>query len=307
MVFFCPDFLFSERRVKMGTAKMMVLVLCLGLGILGSALADPVLLTELNDGANPAYQMCLWGDGSTVFFDRYVPELGHFGIFQANWTFPHGTLSNVRLLTELNSGGDFSCPRISADGLRLYYMDTMNGQYYIRMAQRAAVGDTWLPGQIFSTIHLSGWQDAHQTLTGDELTMYWNRYKTGSGAYILKATRSNINEPFSNPVRVNELNTNSWIGGAYILPDDKTIYYNSNDLYRATRSSLSQPFGNITPLDVNTPNYPEWSPYVTLDQQYLYFYSNRGSQGNGIWLIPEPASMALFFLGGSLLMRRRRI
>ena len=114
----------------------------------------------------------------------------------------------------------------------------------------------------------------------------------GEGGWdIWKATRDSINDSFSDPVNINELNSNYHENNPFLSSDGLTIYFGRgeiNDIYRifaASRTSKDGPFG--VPVE-----FPELSagnhanmPSLTPDELTIYFASNRegGLGNNDIW------------------------
>lgn len=118
--------------------------------------------------------------------------------------------------------------------------------------------------------------DAHASLTGNELTVYFatNRFNYSTPMRIYKATRSTREAAFGSPTPIAELiNTDDMEGenNPTISPDGNTIFF---DVYRAsgglllmsTRSDPSSAFP--TPQILSNQNLVE--PTITADAQTLY-------------------------------------
>ena len=275
----------------------VVLALLLGSVPVRAEWSEPVFLDELGAATSP----CLSSDGLTIYFRRTIS--GNKRLLEAYRDTVDGVFTSERVLTEL-SGDKLYNPWISQDGLRLYYSRDDGWPKYLRivMAERESIDDLWSEAMVFSSIHINDTRDKEPTLTEDELTMFYMSDRSGVWA-IWKATRSSIDEQFSNPKLVSELSIQGIPGTPNILPDGLTMYFqiippgqDNPDLYKATRPSTDEPFGNIERLGVSTETFIEGDPFVTADEQGLYFYSDRGDDGVGIWFsswIHDPYQIAI--------------
>jgi len=244
-----------------------------------------------------AHQPFLSADGLTMYFVFFVPEFGYNGILEAYRDTPDGVFTSKRVLTELDQGYRFESPWVTRDQLRLYYSESnASGNWEIKMAERASVDDLWVSKKAFTELTLANHISLMQSLTGDELTIFWqkrNKNKSLGDWKIWSASRSSIHEPFSDIKHVSELD-GRWLVTPHVLPDGLTIYwasgrgtYATEDLYRATRLSRSLPFGNIERLNVvNSLTIHDKFPYVNADEDVLYFQSKRGNalEERGVWV-----------------------
>ncbi len=292
------------------------ILLYLGLSVPAFAViwSQPALLEELNDPVLGHNAVCpnLSSDGLTMYFARRGTN-GIMRLWEAYRDTPTGSFTSERPISELYEGRAMYAPWVSSDGLRLYYSqyETLWNSTLIHMAQRSSLQDPWQDVIMFTGIHNDGIYDHSPSLTPDELTLYYAHGSTT--AYRLWiAVRSSVNDQFSNPIAISELNAGSSnTSYPFIMPDGLTIYFNSlrdgnpsHDLYVATRSSLSDPFGNIERLNISTDTGKEITPslFVTLDASILYF-----STDEGIWMstaVPEPMT-CLLFLAGAVLLRKK--
>ena len=162
----------------------------------------------------------------------------------------------------------------------------------MKMAQRAAIGDTWTPTKTFDELNEGGWGASSCALTADELTIIFHSNRPGSTGTVnlWMATRPSTDDPFGDLIPLDEINSSYSDNCAYIMPDGLTLYFNSDrggvnhDIYKATRASTGEPFGNVELVPVSTDTYREQQPYVTADEETIYFLSDRGVEGHGIWV-----------------------
>jgi Tol biopolymer transport system component len=278
---------------------------------------DPVLLPELNGDAwsqptlhkelngpedDPAKRPCLSTDGLRIYFQRYIPALGHNCIVEAARLTPTGPFNLARILTELAAtGGRVETPWISGDQLRLYYSEKVDDVWRMKMAQRSAIGDSWTPTKTFDElIHPNGDSGMVGSLTSDELTIFFQSKRPGSVTVdysnLWMATRLSTDDLFTELRPLDEINSTVHDHSPYIMSDGLTLYFTSNrtpleGIYKATRTSTGEFFGNVERLSVSAEIYKEFHPHVTPDQKTIYFYSDHGVEGNGIWiskLEPDP-------------------
>lgn len=295
-------------------SSLCIAVFCLYLTAPAFAViwSDPVLLPELNDsvgGYNAGFPH-LSADGLTMYFTRKTSD-GISRMWEAYRDAPDGPFTSERQISELYDGRAEYTGWVSSDGLRLYYTksESYHDRTILRMAQRDNVGDPWQEVISFTDIHTYQVYDAFCSLTADELTIYYSRGNPPASYDIYTATRSSIDEQFSDPVPVTELNGMTYTYTPFIMPDNLSIFYaagyseSSANLYMATRNSAGEPFGDIEFLNINT-SVAEGGPfpYVAPDLSALYFHTPEG-----IWMstaIPEPMTALLLALGGFYLRRK---
>ncbi len=253
--------------------------------------SEPQLLAELNDGANVANLPCLSSDGLSIYFARFIPSLGCSCIVEATRLVPEGLFGSERVLSELMTTGDHvRGPWISEDGFRLYYKEAQqSGPELFRMARRDSLADPWIPAlRTFPELNVEETGIAELALTRDELVIFYQKVPPVGFSDIYMATRSSIEEPFSDVANVAEINTLQYEQGPYVTPDGFTIYFNSDgaepgqhDLYKATRISTIEPFSKVQKVSASTPN-KDSVPWIDSTETILYFYSEWGDK-KGIW------------------------
>ena len=276
--------------------------------------SEPVLIPELNDPAinQQAYAPHLSADGLTMYFNRNIAS--SFRLWEAYRDTPDGPFVAERQITELYKGEKLYYPWVSADGLRMYYgrYEPSRGSYVLRVAKRDSADDIWQDVMGFYSIHQSGIANHGASLTADELTIFYHRGGYTPDRAIWTATRSSIDDQFSNPRPVTELNITSKCALSCISPDGLTIYYSVwengvADIYMATRPSTDDPFSNIHPVkNINTAEYIEMAPYLTPDQQTMYFTR----KGYGIfvsnWTL-SPSEKAVLKISNAIAAKQKLI
>ncbi len=275
--------------------------------------SDPVLLPELNNRqtGEVAYQPCISRDGSTMYFGR---NDGSRRLYTAAWDSQAGTFTDVTELSGLYSGYNLYSPWVSNDELRLYYGRYVSGDgIKIFQTERTSTSESWTSYTMqFLNIHQDGYVDAYPSLSNDELTMYYASARNGANAddtRIWMSKRSSVDDQFSNPVELTELDNGHVLKGVCILNDGLVIYYAEKtneqyDLYRASRNSLSDPFANIEAVSVNTPLGLEITATLTPDETKMFFATEQGIMYS--YQIPEPATLFLLSAGGWALLRKKK-
>ena len=189
----------------MSTKRNMLLLLAVmvlaGSGAVFAGWTEPSFHSELNDpgGYWSACAPALSGDELTIYFHQHDPGYDINVLMEGKRDIPEGPFTSKRILTELYNGNTQLGPWVSNDQLRLYYYGWIGIECLIQMVERSSTDDTWTYVRAFDEIHTDGIQDTSPSLTADELTMFYGRIN--GGKYIWKATRSSIEEPFSEIVK----------------------------------------------------------------------------------------------------------
>jgi hypothetical protein len=146
----------------------------------------------------------------------------------------------------------------------------------------------------FEELHQDGADGGRPALTADELIIVFHTTRGPvKGIFNLwTASRTSLDEPFSNIRSFDEINSGSGDYRPCVSPDGLTLYFDSTrddgppsfEIYKATRSSINQPFCNIQRYaPIRNDTYDQKAPYVTPDEKAIYCYSERGSE-KGIWV-----------------------
>ncbi len=249
---------------------------------------EPVHVAELDDAqGNKAASPCLSSDGLSMYYDIFDSGGGALQrIMEAQRAVPYGPFTSKRMLSELSAAGNhLSGPWVSADGLRLYYMEfESSGAYRIKMAERPSTGDSWVPVRTFDELAASDDGGKQPSLTADELTIFFhsvNRSGGTGGGDLWTATRTSIEEPFGNIRPLYELNTSEGESGPHIMPDGLTLYFTDIvGLNKATRTARNETFGNVQPMEFNNNLWAKYGCYVVPDEKTLYYQS----YDNGIYI-----------------------
>jgi hypothetical protein len=151
------------------------------------------------------------------------------------------------------------------------------------MAERSDITQEWIPVRTFSEL---GDYNLIPTLTADELMILWRSVNGGIYKNWI-ATRSSIQEPFSNLIDGDLLNTGT--KKACLSSDGLSIYSGDYDeIAKASRMSRNEPFGNPVPIVTKDGNTIRGSfIHITIDGKTLSFWRAEGHfpvEENGIWI-----------------------
>jgi Tol biopolymer transport system component len=201
-------------------------------------------------------------------------------------------------VTALASGYQEENPRISADGLRMWFFtDRDRSLGTIWEVTRNATTDDW--GPLVAVPGLSVGSGSSNVSAGMDASATYavvSGRPTGAPGYDLyEFTRSSTDEAFGEPTPITEVNSASDDFDPYLTPNGLAVAFASNrlgnfDLFLARRTSRDVPFEAPVRLDLNSSAYEESSPNFTPDLAYLMYASDQtgSSEIYEAILFPEP-------------------
>jgi Tol biopolymer transport system component len=183
----------------------------------------------------------------------------------------------------LGTGYQEENPRLSADGLRLWFFsDRDRAVTTIWEVTRAAATDEW--GPIVPVLGLTTGENSSNVSAGTNAEATYavlSSHPSGASGYDLYAfARASTDDAFGEPMPLTELNSASDDFDPYVSPNGLAIAFSSNrrgsfDIFLARRLSIDVPFEAPVPLELNDPVYEEASPNLSPDLGYLMYSSNR--------------------------------
>lgn len=205
-------------------------------------------------------------DGSTPDGDADISELGPFG--------------TPMPVDELASAFADEEPTFTADRLEMYFASNRFGTKQIWRSTRGSATAAWETPGIVGELSTGG--GITPAVSPDGLTLYFASTGAGGGTGfdIFVTTRASRSEPWSAPVRVDELSSSAYDGNPGPSADGLTMLITSTrdgseDLYISTRASVSEPWGVPVPLEgVNTAS-SEGSGRLVRGELELWFHSDR--------------------------------
>ncbi|MFC1604447.1 LamG-like jellyroll fold domain-containing protein [Planctomycetota bacterium] len=217
----------------------------------------------------------------------------------ANADFTFGTPTNLG--PTVNSPLSDGLPRITADGLELYFNSNRsggNGNYDVWVLIRETADSDWgEPMNLGPTINSSA-EDGAPSISADGLTLFFESSRSGgygnNDLYV--TTRQTTDDPFGPPVNLGPtVNSSSLDSGPCISIDGLSLFFMSNrpggsggdNVWLTTRETINGEWSapvNLGP-NVNGSGLAGF-PYISDDGLLLFFASIRagGYGAVDIWL-----------------------
>jgi len=211
----------------------------------------------------------------------------------ANADFSFGTPSNLG--PTVNSSRSDGLPRITADGLELYFNSNRSGgygNYDVWVLTRETADSDWgEPMNLGSTINSSA-EDGCPSISADGLTLFFESSRPGgygnNDLYV--TTRQTTDDTFGPPVNLGStVNSSSLDSGPCISIDGLSLFFMSNrsggsggdNIWVTTRETINDSWGTPVNLGPNVNGSGQAGfPYISDDGLLLFFASIRaGSYG----------------------------
>jgi Tol biopolymer transport system component len=192
-------------------------------------------------------------DGLTLYFDSGRP--GGYGSGDI-WMTTRATKNDpwgppVNMGPKINTSAEDACPRISTDGLELYFESGRSGGYGLAdiwVARRATQNDPWGEPVNLGPVVNSSNQEIFLSLSPDGLLLlfsdqYSSPFRPGGygSCDMWMSRRATISEPWQAPVNLGPKVNGPFVDGApRISPDGCTLYFCSE-----RPGGLGGPWGDI--------------------------------------------------------------
>jgi Tol biopolymer transport system component len=221
--------------------------------------------------------------GCIVLTNAYVAK--------ADYTF--GTITNLG--PPVNTSFNEGIPRISSDGLSLYFTSDRPGGFGERdlwVAKRTSTEDQWEPATNLGPTVNSSDHDWAPSISTDGLTLYFCSWKRpgGHGKFdIWQTVRPTVNDEWGTPENLGSLvNTPDEERMPWISADGLEIYFarigNSDtaNLYVSKRATITDTWSEPVNLSVLNTASSESEPSLSADGLTMFFTSTRpGGFGEG--------------------------
>jgi len=220
----------------------------------------------------------------------------------------------MKLAPPVNTDGPEDSPRISADGLELYFTDGWNpslasgctrrpggyGGSDIWVSTRPTRDDPWgEPQNLGPEINLSdGGGELLPVISPDGLSLYFTSYRdNGYGLHDIYVTqRPSKNDPWGPPDILEPLfNTNKSERCSFISPDNLSLYFTRSsysvanyDIYVSRRLSVTDPWDSPVPLGLVNTSKSEYNLMFAPGSSTLYLNLSDYYSGDA------PASLTTF-------------
>ena len=208
---------------------------------------------------------------------------------------PFGRFVDLKPIPGLDSpGSDTGGIFVSQDGLTAYFGRVTGNPVLgpeasdLFVSTRESVNDAFgAPVILDSSINLAGALNESPHVTADGLRLYWSSPTVVSEPITLTniymAERNTTAEPFTNRVRIAELDTDDdWEYSPSLSADELTVVFDKGafdkefnitrrDLFMASRASISDPFDPPQPIDALNTSAAEAHPSLSSDGLTLFF------------------------------------
>ena len=192
-------------------------------------------------------------DGLSLFFESRRPG----GVSGGDiWVAKRATRNDawgmpVNLGTPVNTSGSDSAPRLSTDGLELYYGSSQSGGYGahdIWVCRRTTTDDPWEPPVNLGAMVNSSADEFFPFVSTDGVMLFFSgnrgqplRPGGFGGADMWVTTRASVSEPWGTPVNLGPIvNSPSYDCGPVISPDGSMLYFCSE-----RPGGFGGPYGDI--------------------------------------------------------------
>jgi hypothetical protein len=214
------------------------------------------------------------------------------------------SLGAPELLGDPNSpGNDLWSPKLSSDGLELYFAVTVPGfGEQIGVATRPDRASPFGLGQALpAPVNTGGEGTPDLSLDGRSLYFYSSRSGGAGNRDLYVATRSKDSADFGNVTPLTSLNTPDLDYQPWLSADELSIYFasgpaGSNDIFRATRGSTRDDFGQPQLVSELSSPSDEGGLTVSSDGLEVILTSNRpgGPGGRDLYVATRASQSAPF-------------
>ena len=263
----------------------------------------PVINTASSDG-----MCCISTDGLELYFASDRPGgQGNFDIWvskrlniQAPWEPP------TNLGIPVNSQYNEVYPSLSADGLRLYFSDYLNGFGASDRTGGMGGHDIWMSirtsrtAQWTTPVNMGGPINTPQhemspMIAGNDLVLFFASSRAGGPTYDLwMSTRTDVQAPWNSPIRLEgNINTETDQYRCSLAPDGFVLFFDSgrstsfgsSDLWMSLRKNPQDPWDQVINLgSIINSGSDNLMGTISADMKMLYFYSIRsGGGGYDLW------------------------
>jgi tetratricopeptide (TPR) repeat protein len=263
----------------------------------------------VNSSANESFP-CITADGLSLYFASYRPGgLGEHDLYvttRKTKTDPWGPPMNLG--SNVNSSSTEWAPRITADGLSLFFASTRPdgyGNWDVWIVTRPTIEDDWgEPMNLGPNINSSA-KDAFGAVSPDGLSLIlsYTKRSGGHGSWDAWVTRwATIDDEWGEPVDLGPpVNSSAGDICTGLSADELSLFLSTGlfgparpggagggDLWVSTRSTKYGPWSE--PVNLG-PTINSWAdellPYISADGSILYFTSGRpGGFGNAdLWQV----------------------
>lgn len=250
--------------------------------------ANVMPVAELNTTGNED-DPSVTDDELEIYFDsNRAGGQGNGDIWVAKRASRSEPFETPTLVAEIASGGDDTGPRITPDGLTMYFGSdrASGGDRDLYVTTRPDRASAWSsPTRI--TELASIYSESCAVEAEDGLALFFHSARTGNGD-IYVAQRAARGQPWTQLSIVAEVSDPTASDGQlWASPDGETLYITSDragsagiDIWFATRANRGEPFGAPQPVDALNTSGEDTDPALTTDQRTIYFVRVIGTDSD---------------------------
>ena len=268
-------------------------------------------------------------DGKTIYFSSTRPE-PFANDAEDIWVATRDDINDpfaepVRLEMPVNTDANEREPKISGDGMTLYFTsdrDGGSGGLDIWMATKDPLTGSFSQVANLGNVVNSSADDGTIDFSSDGRTAYFTSSRTGGeGSFDLYSVMRAEDGSFGDLVNLASVNNSGFDFGPSLSSDGRTMFFSDDgNLYVATRENLDDAFGNrVRLIDFSLgSDITDFAYYPSVSNDWpalgskLYFNFGPFSQNPDIYeatWVPEPSVSALAVMGllALLPLRFRRL
>jgi hypothetical protein len=187
----------------------------------------------------------------------------------------------------VNTASSETTPKLSADGLTLYFSSDRaggSGGNDVYRATRWAVTEAFTtPMRVVELCSDSSDAAAFEVDGGTVLYMSSTRFGGVGGLDIYRSFRGSPVLPWSAPALLLEIDTAGVEADPWVDAADTIMYFDSDraggtggrDIWLGARSTFSGPFGSFAALSELNSTYDDMDPWLSPDQRAIFFSTTR--------------------------------
>jgi hypothetical protein len=236
-----------------------------------SPFGTPVAITSLSSTTRDD-GLSLSPDGLTAYISSYRDGSGVDHIYTATRGGPNQAFGAPTVLSSVAMGGAFDfAPRISTDGLRLYFASNRGATLDIYLATRTSLITAFGTPQALSVVNSTTAVDEDPFLSDDESAIFFASSRTtGTGLDIYSADKG-ASGMFNAPILRAGLSSTADDFLPVLTADKLTIYFGSTrtdapaqggaDIWMSQRTAVAAAFGtptNVAELNTANDDFPLW-------------------------------------------------
>jgi hypothetical protein len=255
-------------------------------GVLG--FGPPTLIAEL---ANPAPdgEPSLRGDMLEIYFksSRTTGSAGMSDIWRATRTSTTAAWSAPQSVSELSTADNETSPRLSPDGLTIWFQRNNTGASTTMVSTRATLTTAWATPTPLTEFSSAQGDNQFSSTDPSLLVGYLTseRPTKTTPARIYRTTRASTSAPWGTPVQITELappapykSWTPWVtsnGLAVLFASNRAPSQGDFDLWLATRATTADAFGAPFNLVEISDAYANTDCWISDDLKHIVFASTK--------------------------------